>query len=113
HTIKNGNLSAVRWYEIDPFPAAPVVLRSANIGDSTSFFFNAAISPDRRVDGAISAFGNNFVIEYNVSGRLSGINPRIVAVSSVNGGPPSFLLLENWVGAPKDFFFFPPLHNFN
>jgi hypothetical protein len=103
HTIKNGNLSAVRWYEIDPFPAAPVVLRSANIQDSTSFFFNAAISPDRRVDGAISAFGNNFVIEYNVSGRLSGINPRIVAGSSVNGGALSFLLVKNGVGPYRDF----------
>jgi len=28
HTIASGNLSAVRWYEIDPVPATPVVLRS-------------------------------------------------------------------------------------
>jgi hypothetical protein len=86
----------------DPVGATPVVLQSADISDSTSFLFNAAISPDRRHDGAISAFGNNFVIQYNVSGKLSGINPRIVAGSSVNGGPLSSLLVINGVGPYRD-----------
>lgn len=106
HTIKNGALalSAVRWYEINPVPAVPVVQRSANISNTASFFFNAAISPDRRVKtGVASAFGNNFVIQYNVSGKLSGISPRIVSGSSVNGGVLSFLLVKNGVGPYKDF----------
>lgn len=103
HTIASGTVSAVRWYEIDPVPAVPVVLRSANIASSTSFLFNAAISPDRRRDGAISAFGNNFVIEYSVSGKVSNISPRIVAGSSVNGGPLSFFLVINGVGPYRDF----------
>lgn len=106
HTIKNGSLalSAVRWYEINPVPAVPVVQRSNNISNTTSFFFNAAISPDRRVrTGVASAFGNNFVIQYNVSGKLSGISPRIVAGSSVNGGLLSFLLVKNGVGPYRDF----------
>jgi hypothetical protein len=86
----------VRWYEIDPVSAAPVVLRSANISFSNNptFFFNAAISPDRRVDGTTTAFGNSFVIEYNVSSRVSNLGPSIVAGSSVNGGALSFLLVK-------------------
>ncbi len=70
HTIANGTFSSVRWYEIDPVPATPVVLRSDDISFANTFLFNAAISPDRRVDGAISAFGNNFVIEYNAFGQI-------------------------------------------
>lgn len=103
HTIAKGTLSAVRWYEIDPVPATPVVLRSANISNSTSFFFNAAISPDRRAEGANRAFGTSFVIEYNVSGKLSDIYPRIVAGSSVNGGALSLRLVKNGVGPYRDF----------
>ncbi len=70
HTIASGTVSAVRWYEIDPVPAAPVVLQSGNISSSGSFLFNAAISPDRRVDGSITAFGNSFVIEFNAFGQI-------------------------------------------
>ncbi len=103
HTIANGTFSSVRWYEIDPVPATPVVLRSGDISFSNAFLFNAAISPDRRVDGAISAFGKNFVIEYNVSGKLTGINPRINSRSSVNGGPLSFLSVIGGAGPYRDF----------
>ncbi|MGQ0485154.1 MAG: hypothetical protein ACT4SY_07385, partial [Hyphomicrobiales bacterium] len=103
HTIANGALSAVRWYEINPVPATPVVLRSANIQNTTSFFYNAAISPDRRRDGATLQFGDSFVVEYNVSGSLSGISPRIVAGSSFSGGAVSFLLVKNGVGPYRDF----------
>jgi hypothetical protein len=102
HTIGSGTVSAVRWYEIDPVPATPVVLRSANI-TSTCFLYNAAISPDRRVDGATSAFGNSFVIQFNQSGNVCGVNPRILAGSSVNGGALSFLVVKAAVGPYRDF----------
>ncbi|MDQ6867873.1 MAG: hypothetical protein M3178_05555 [Pseudomonadota bacterium] len=103
HTIldASGTVSAVRAYEIDPVPATPVVLRSGDIASPGLFLFNAAISPDRRHDGAISAFGNSVVIQFNVSG--SGTNPEIVAGSSVNGGPLSFLLVMNGAGPYRDF----------
>ena len=103
HTIASGTVSAVRWYEIDPVPAVPVVLRSADITAPNTFLFNAAISPDHRVDGAISTFGNSFVIEFSASGKVSNINPRIAAGSSVNGGPLSFLLVKDGVGPYRDF----------
>jgi hypothetical protein len=105
HTIASGTVSAVRWYEINPVPTTPVVLRSGDIASAGSFLFNAAISPDRRVkSGTSSAYGNNFVIEYNVSGKVSNINPRIVATSSVNGGAlSSSLLVKDGVGPYRNF----------
>jgi hypothetical protein len=105
HTIASGTVSAVRWYEINPVPTTPVVLRSGDIASAGSFLFNAAISPDRRVkSGTSSAYGNNFVIEYNVSGKVSNINPRIVATSSVNGGAlSSSLLVKDGLGPYRDF----------
>ena len=98
HTIADpsGFVSAVRWYEIDPVPATPAVLRSGTISTPLSFRFNSAISPDRRVDGATSAFGNSFVIQYNLSSK--SINPSVIAASSVNGRPLSFTLVSNGVG---------------
>jgi hypothetical protein len=78
--------SVVRWYEVDPGPLAPVLLRTGVIGNSASdtFFFNAAISPDRRKDGATAQFGDSFVIQYDVSS--STIHPGIAAASSFKGG---------------------------
>jgi hypothetical protein len=86
HTIANGaGASQVRYYEIDPVPAVPVALQSPNIaGGAADFLFNAAISPNRAVypSGGL-AFGDSFVVEYNVSSTL--IDPRIVAGSSRSG----------------------------
>lgn len=106
HTIGLNGKSVVRWYEINPVPATPVVLRQGNIGSSAAFLFNAAISSDRKVrTGFASAFGDNFVIHYSVTaGGANGINPRIVAGSSVNGGAVgSFVLVKNSASPYRDF----------
>lgn len=103
HTIASGAFSAVRWYEMDPAPATPLVLRNGTIAGQSRFLFNAAISPDRRRDGPVSQFGESFVIEYNVPGSAANIVPRIVAASSVNGGPVSLLLVKNGAGPYRDF----------
>jgi len=105
HTIAVSGRSAVRWYEINPVPATPVVLRQGNISGS-AFLFNAAISSDRKVrTGFTSAFGDNFVIHYSVTkGGSTGINPRIVAGSSVNGGAVgSFVTLKSSATPYRDF----------
>jgi len=105
HTINVSGRSAVRWYEINPVPATPVVLRQGNISGS-AFLFNAAISSDRKVrTGFTSAFGDNFVIHYSVTkGGSTGINPRIVAGSSVNGGAVgSFVTLKTSASPYRDF----------
>src|SRR5207237_9330350 len=91
-----------RWYEIDPEPVIPVVLRFGGIGDGRSFYYNAAISPDRQRDGSIVAFGDSFVIEYNVSGSFSGLSPRIVSGSSLHGGGLTFHLVQSGTGAYQD-----------
>jgi len=104
HTIANGVAgSMVRWYEINPVPLAPVVQRQSNIGATNSFYFNAAIAPDRKIDGASRAFGNSFVIEYNVSSKSNTVSPRIEAASSVNGGFLTKLLVKGGVGPYRDF----------
>jgi hypothetical protein len=107
HTIKHAtqNRSIVRWYEINPAPAAPVLLRSGEIGNTSpnTFFFNAAISPDRRKLGATVQFGDSFVLDYNRSSAINNLNPRIVAASSFNGGPLMFSNIRNSVGPYRDF----------
>ena len=104
HTVKQDalNLAEVRWYEINPVPALPKLLRSGKINNTKSHFYNAAISPDRRKDGTTVAFGDSFVIQFNVSGSASAISPRIMAGSSFNGGALTFALIRNAVGPYRD-----------
>jgi len=99
HTVRNGNFSSVRYYEIDPFPRTPVLLRHGNVSTANTFLFNASISPDRRVDGTIGAFGGSFVLQYNRSGALSNIRPGIRLGSSLNGGALTFATLASGVSS--------------
>ena len=103
HTIANGNFSQVRWYEINPAGTTPALRTSGIIAPAGTFAFNAAISPDRRVDGTTVAFGGSFVVGYNVSSATNNINPQIVMGSSVSGGALSFALVKNGVGPYRDF----------
>lgn len=106
HTINVSGRAAVRWYEINPAPAVPVLLRQGNISHASSHLFNAAISSDRKVrTGSASQFGDSFVIHYSVTQRNpGGINPRIVAGSSFNGGAVgTFVTLQNSPGPDVDF----------
>jgi hypothetical protein len=106
HTVRQPgpNLAEVRWYEINPAPATPVLLRSGSIRSPTSHIYNAAISPDRRRDGRTLQFGDSFVIHYNASGSASGISPRILAQSSFNGGAlGGTVLVRNAAGPFRDF----------
>ncbi|HYN39148.1 MAG TPA: hypothetical protein VES39_07845, partial [Rhodospirillales bacterium] len=103
HTVASGTVSAVRWYEIDPL-GTPVVRRTGSIAAASRFLYNAAISSDRRVDGATSAFGGSFVVGYNESGAAEGIQPRIVMRSSLNGAAVSApVLVRGAVGPYRDF----------
>lgn len=108
HTIATsatGARSIVAWYEIDPVPVAPVMLASGQIGaaaaNANNFFFNAAISPDRRVDGATKQFGSSFVINYNVSSGNNNVPARIMASSSVNGAAVGAATLNVKLGVGK------------
>ncbi len=101
HTIGSGTVSAVRWYEINPAPATPVVLRSGNLAATSTFFFNGSISPDRKKNGLVVAFGDSFVAQFSVSS--STIPAGIRAASSFNGGAVSVATVINGVGPYRDF----------
>ncbi len=103
HTVADPNgFSASRWYEINPAPAVPVVLRTGKIIANNTFVFNGAISPDRKKDGANVAFGDSFVIQYNTASPA--LSPRISVRSSLHGaaisGP---VLIKGGVGPYVDF----------
>ena len=103
-TIANGSTgSKIQYYEIRPNLASPIVLRSGTLATPTpgDFLFNAAISPDRRVDGTTIANGGSFVIGYSVSSP--SINPRIVMASSVNGAAVTVNVVKNGSGPYRDF----------
>lgn len=106
HTIAVSTTSGVRWYEINPVPAVPVVLRQGNVFASTYYLFNGAISSDRlQRTNVASAFGDSFAIHYSVTkGGAGGLNPRIVAGSSFNGGAVGgFIALKNSAVPYRDF----------
>ena len=102
HTIANATVSGVRWYEVNPAPAVPVLLRSGIVKTTNVFNFNGAISPDRKKNGAAAAFGDSFVLQFNSAS--STVSPEIRAVSSFNGAAVSAsVLLKAGVGPYADF----------
>jgi hypothetical protein len=101
--VKNGLFSAVRWLEVNPFPNPPTVRRSGLLAFAGRFVYNSAISPDRRVDGATTAFGDSFVIGYTVSSAIDNINPRISMASSVKGAALTSAVVHNAPGPYRDF----------
>lgn len=100
-TVANGSFSKVRVYEVDPSFTTPIVRRVVDIASSTAFLFNAAVSPDRRVDGGLVNFGQSAVVGYSVTS--TAINPRIVTGSSLNGAPFTFATVKNSTGPYRDF----------
>lgn len=109
HTVKHtiDDRSVVRWYEINPRPETPIVLRRGEIGTDSpnDFFFNAAISPDRQSpDGrpANGKHGDSFVIQYNVVSKAREIPPRIVAGSSLKGAGMTFARIKDGIDGYRD-----------
>lgn len=94
-TIANDTTgSQIQYYEMRPYPSmAPVLLRTGKIASSGSFLFNAAISPDRRVNNVDT--GQNFVVGYSASSRTNNINPKIMAASSIDGASVTFKSIKN------------------
>lgn len=104
-TIANGATgSQIRYYEIRPDLTAPVLRRTGLISAAGAFLFNAAISSDRRVDGAIAANGGSFLITFNAT-KVSApaVFPRIRTGSSVLGAAPTFTTVKESTGPYRDF----------
>jgi hypothetical protein len=65
HTVAGGAGSKVNWYEFDP--NANAAFRSGSVSDGSLYTFNAAISPDRLVNGGSARFGDTFVVAFDTS----------------------------------------------
>lgn len=78
HTVFGGSGAEVRWYEIDPARVSLLQAGKLSKSDGT-FFFNAAISPDRQVNGSTRRFGDNAFIGYNTSSESSTVDIQVVS----------------------------------
>ena len=88
HTVLGGSGAKVRWYEIDPnFPFPSILQRGFLRSFEGTYFFNAAISPDRMVNRSTGRFGNAMVMGYNTSSKAR--RPDIRMVSKVGSAPMS------------------------
>lgn len=65
HTVFGGAGAQVRWYEINP--TGPSLFQSGTLSSSNLFVFNAAISPDRLLNGATAVFGDTMGIGFTTS----------------------------------------------
>jgi hypothetical protein len=110
HTVFGGSGAQVRWYEIDPtFPFPSLLQRGSLSSLEGTFFFNAAISPDRKASSGSRRFGDAMVMGYNTSSKSR--RPDIRMVSKVGTDPVSGqtlvksspAVLEDWSCFP-DFF---------
>jgi hypothetical protein len=84
HTVFGGAGARVRWYEINPNPATPVLFQSGTIsgastGASNRYVYNAAISPDRQRKGSTAKFGSNMVIGFNTSSTTQTVDIRMAS----------------------------------
>jgi hypothetical protein len=61
HAVFGGEGSQERWYEINP--AAHALIQHGTVTSSSHFFFDGAVSPDRRVNGTSATFGGDMVMD--------------------------------------------------
>ena len=87
HAVFGGAGSQVRWYEINP--ATHALIQHGTLTSSSSFTFDAAISPDRRVNGTTRQFGGDMVIDVVQSSPVT--LPAIKVASKIGSGPISAL----------------------
>jgi hypothetical protein len=89
HTVFGGAGAEVRWYEINP--AARSLIQHGAISSRSRFTFDAAVSPDRRVNGASRKFGGDMVIDVVQSSRT--LRPVIEVASKIGSAAISGLRL--------------------
>jgi hypothetical protein len=87
HAVFGGAGSQVRWYEINP--ATHTLIQHGTLSSALRFTFDAAISPDRLVNGATSLFGGDMVIDV-VRSSMTTL-PAIKAASKIGPNPVSAL----------------------
>jgi hypothetical protein len=96
HTVFGGAGAEVRWYEINPPKHS--LIQHGTVSSSSLFTFDAAVSPDRRVNGTTSKFGRNMVIDVVQSSAT--VLPTIGVASKIGKGPISALVTIATSAAP-------------
>lgn len=96
HTVFGGAGAQVRWYEINP--ATHGLIQHGTVSSSSLFTFDAAVSPDRRVNGTSSKFGGNMVIDAVQSSAT--VLPAIKVASKVGTNAISALVTAATSAAP-------------
>jgi hypothetical protein len=100
HGVFGGAGSEVRWYEIDPMSGT--ILQSGEASDPALHVWNGAVSSDRAVGPAGSAFGSNMVLGFNTSS--SSTHSAVQFVYKLGGGPQSgFMMVKQSPGPNDDF----------
>ncbi len=77
HTVFGGAGAQVRWYEINP--ATHSIIQKGTITNNSLYTFNAAISPDRRVNGTSKKFGGDMVISVNQSSASALVTIKVAS----------------------------------
>ena len=95
HTVFGGAGAQVRWYEINP--ATHSLIQHGTVSSSALFTFDAAVSPDRRVNGTSSMFGGDIVID--VVQSSTAVLPTIEVASKIGTGAISALTTVATSGA--------------
>lgn len=104
-TIAGGAGSEVRWYEINP--ASNSLDQYGTVSDPNLYVFNGTIAPDRIVNGKVTAFGSDAIINVNTSSSTT--YPAIEMTSTVDGQPDSPLVqVKQSTGTYVDFTCFEP-----
>lgn len=103
HTVKasaGGLGSEIRWYEINPTTGG--LFQNGTVSSPTLYVFTGAVSPDRLVNGATTAFGSNMVLGFNTSSSTS--YSAIQMVSKLGADPQSgFVMVKQSPGKNIDF----------
>ena len=96
HTVFGGAGAQVRWYEINPVTHG--LIQHGTVSSSSLFTFDAAVSPDRRVNGTSSMFGGDMVIDAVQSSAT--VLPTIEVASKIGTGVISALTTVATSAAP-------------
>jgi hypothetical protein len=100
HAVFGGAGSEVRWYEIDPMRST--ILQSGEASDLALHVWNGAVSSDRAVGPAGSAFGSNMVLGFNTSSPST--HSAVQFVHKLGSEPQSgFVMVKQSPGPNDDF----------
>jgi hypothetical protein len=94
HSVIGPSGSEERWYEIRP-GSTPRVLQSGKAASNSLYVFNGAISPDRVVRKAGSAFGQNMAMTFTTSSSTQCPAVQMVSKRGADAQSPFVLVKQS------------------